>query len=64
MRSIFCLLFCLGCAATGISKKENKGAGSDPVNHKEAILQKQALIRCHKTGGTRIIKINNVLRCF
>jgi len=38
--------------------------GSNPVNSKEVIMYKQALIRCHKTGGTRIVKINGTLRCF
>ncbi|MDD9951302.1 MAG: hypothetical protein OXT67_07015 [Zetaproteobacteria bacterium] len=42
----------------------SEAASSKPVNKKESIAYKQALIRCHKTGGTRIVKINSVLRCF
>ena len=40
------------------------GANSEPINPKEDKIQKQSLIRCYKTGGSRIVKIDGVLRCF
>lgn len=40
------------------------GPSSEPINPKEAREYKQALLRCHKTGGTRIVKITGKLRCY
>lgn len=57
------LLLVTSCAG-GFGGNGKNSQGSDPVNQKEDILYKQALIRCHKTGGSRIVKINGTLRCF
>jgi len=38
--------------------------GSQPVNDKEAIKYRQAIVRCYKTGGNRVVKIMGKLRCF
>jgi hypothetical protein len=38
--------------------------GSVPVNHVESVKYRSALIRCHRTGGTRVVKIQGQLRCF
>lgn len=38
--------------------------GSSPVNDGEVVEYKKAVARCHKTGGTRIVKIKGELRCF
>lgn len=55
----------LACATGGLTHSAGeRELGSNPVNQKEDILYKQAIIRCHKTGGTRIVKINSLLRCF
>ena len=60
----FLLIFLgMGCAGTGSGSGMSR-EGSEPANHKERIRYKQALIRCHKTGGSRIVKINGSLRCF
>lgn len=39
-------------------------AGSEPVNDKEALEYKKAIVRCHKTGGSRVVKIMGELRCY
>ncbi|MCB9228707.1 MAG: hypothetical protein H6618_03765 [Deltaproteobacteria bacterium] len=60
-----CLLALLplaGCTDSGSIRL--MGESSAPVNPKEEIEYKQALIRCHKTGGSRVVKINGILRCF
>lgn len=66
--ALFLLLSCsiASCAGggSGGSLDEFSNEGSEPLNSKEATRYKQALIRCHKTGGTRIVKIDGVLRCF
>lgn len=38
--------------------------GSEPINAAEAREYKRALLRCHKTGGSRIVKIMGKLRCY
>ena len=59
----FILIFaCAAGSGGGYGGKLTEG--SKPVNKKEEVLYKQALIRCHKTGGTRVVKIAGQLRCF
>jgi len=41
----------------------NEG-GSSPANAKEEVLYKQAVLRCLKTGGTRVVKVEGKLRCY
>jgi hypothetical protein len=38
--------------------------GTQPANEKERIKFHQALLRCNKTGGSKIIKIMGKTRCF
>jgi len=45
------------------AKDSNEGS-SEPINQQEALLYKQALFRCYKTGGSRIVKINGTLQCY
>ena len=50
---------------SGCQHGEEVGSGNSiPLTDKENILYKQAMVRCHKTGGTRIVKISGQLRCF
>jgi hypothetical protein len=35
-----------------------------PLNEQEEIDFKKALLRCYKTGGTRIVKIAGDLKCY
>lgn len=62
----FILASLYGCAGSGGSLMTGgySKASSEPINRREEIHYKQALIRCHKTGGSRIVKINGILRCF
>ena len=38
--------------------------GSEPVNDQEAVEYKKAIVRCYKTGGTRVVKVMGILRCY
>lgn len=38
--------------------------GSSPINSKEEVAYKRALLKCYKTGGSRIVKIEGKLRCY
>ena len=53
----------LSCASGsgGIAGNEN---GSEPINDKEALEYKKAIVRCYKTGGIRVVKIMGELRCY
>ena len=62
---ILCVLMSLmlsGCA-TGGAGSNNEG-GSSPVNEEEDRVYKRALLKCYKTGGSRIVKITGQLRCY
>lgn len=61
MKRFFILLFFVGACA---SQAKVDSGNSIPLTEKENSLYKQAMVRCHKTGGTRIVKINGKLRCF
>jgi hypothetical protein len=59
------LLVVLGFVVSSCASDHDFERGnSTPINGTEANLYKQAIIRCHKTGGTRVVKINGQLRCF
>jgi hypothetical protein len=52
----------LGCASGGVISGNDEG--SEPVNSREVSDYQGAIIRCQKTGGSRIVKIEGQLRCF
>ena len=53
----------LSCAAGSGGVAGNEG-GSEPINDKEAVEYKKAIVRCYKTGGSRVVKIMGELRCY
>ncbi len=74
LRSIFaCVLACVGVipfaacqtggtpGSAGLSGNE---MGSEPINDAEANDYKKAVVRCYKTGGTKVVKIMGELRCY
>ncbi|MEZ4741902.1 MAG: hypothetical protein R3B45_05555 [Bdellovibrionota bacterium] len=52
-----------GCSSMGGGVSGNE-SGSNPINEVEVPQYQKAVNRCHKTGGTRIVKIDGKLRCF
>jgi hypothetical protein len=50
-----------GGGSGGVSGNET---GSEPVNNTEALEYKKAVVRCYKTGGTRVVKIMGQLKCY
>ena len=40
------------------------GESSAPINPAEDRAYKKALLKCYKTGGSRIVKIEGKLRCY
>jgi hypothetical protein len=52
---------CQGGGSGGVAGNEN---GSEPINGSEANDYKKAVVRCYKTGGTRVVKIMGELRCY
>lgn len=51
------------CSGGRYSIEGNQG-GSDPINETEAHEIQRAVNRCHKTGGTRVVKVQGELRCY
>ncbi len=64
--SVFLVLAPLACASGGGGSGDVLGneSGSAPVNENEAQDYKKAIVRCYKTGGTRVVKIMGTLRCY
>ena len=50
-----------GTGASAVPGNEN---GTQPVNQKESVEYQRAIVKCYKTGGTRIVKIQGELRCY
>lgn len=55
------LLPVLACQSYQVAGNER---GSEPINENEANEYKKAVMRCYKTGGTRVVKIMGELRCY
>jgi hypothetical protein len=54
-----------GCATGGaVGQVLGNETGSAPANQSEVPEYKRAVLRCYKTGGTRVVKIEGNLRCF
>lgn len=53
-----------GCQSSGVGQVLGNENGSVPANQSEVGEYKRAVLRCYKTGGTRIVKIEGNLRCF
>ena len=54
----------LHCAGPGPGSVPGNENGSAPLNDDEITAYKKASLRCRKTGGTRVVKIEGILRCF
>lgn len=71
MRTMFILVFlvsawmqaCAGGAGGGGSLSGNEG-GSEPINSTEERDYKRAVLKCYKTGGSRVVKIEGRLMCY
>lgn len=60
-----CLLaWVSACASSGAGHVAGNENGSEPSNEVETVEYQKAVNRCHRTGGTRVVKIQGELRCF
>lgn len=50
-----------GGGSDGVSGNEG---GSEPVNPTEERAYKRAILKCYKTGGSRVVKIEGQLMCY
>ena len=62
--SVFSAIGFSACSSLGGLSVDGNEGGSIPVNEQEKIEYQKAIIRCNKTGGSRIVKIEGQLRCF
>ena len=49
------------CSSLQVVSNED---GSEPINEVEQREYMKAIRRCHKMGGSRIVKVQGELRCF
>ena len=54
----------LGCQGGGGSNIPGNDNGSEPINDEESVEYKKAIVRCYKTGGTRVVKVMGILKCY
>jgi hypothetical protein len=62
---ILCLA--LGACQSGGSGSEGvsgNDGGSEPINPTEERAYKRAILKCYKTGGSRVVKIEGQLMCY
>ncbi len=52
------------CATSGAGLVKGNENGSPALNDKETVEYQKAVVRCNKTGGSRVVKIEGQLRCF
>ena len=57
-------LLATSCAGSGGGSLQGNDGGSGPINSNEEVAYKKALLKCYKTGGNRVVKIEGRLRCF
>ena len=63
--AIFSIFFgCTSCVGEGYGNLSGNDGGSAPINDFENRAYKKALLKCYKTGGNRIVKIEGKLRCY
>ncbi len=60
----FLLAACQGSGLGGGTGLQGNDGGSSPVNPSEERSYKQAILKCYKTGGTRVVKIEGQLKCY
>ncbi len=53
----------LSSCQSGFTLTGNEG-GSVPVNDQEGYELQKAVNRCHRTGGTRVVKVKGELKCY
>ena len=64
MAAVFAsLVSCANGGGGGGHLSGNEG-GSEPVNERESYEMQKAVNRCHRTGGTRVVKIKGELKCY
>lgn len=54
----------LSACASGSGRVLGNKDGSDPINETESRQYKSQLLKCYKTGGSRVVKIEGQLRCY
>lgn len=60
-----CLFICLTSmsACQSLALQGNDG-GSEPLNEVELLEMQRSVNRCHRNGGSRVVKIKGALRCY
>ena len=62
--ALLAVLALSGLACSNTTSIPGNDQGSEPINDDEALEYKKAIVRCYKTGGTRVVKVMGTLRCY
>jgi|GEM_PF-6241999 len=55
------------CQGGGLGESsgiEGNVGGSEPINPSEERAYKRAILKCYKTGGSRVVKVAGNLMCY
>jgi hypothetical protein len=58
------MLLVSSCQMFGRGPVVGNEGGSIPISDQEAVDMQKAVNRCHRSGGTRVVKIRGELRCY
>ncbi len=64
---VICLQGLYACAGGGMDGERSVSGnvgGSEPINDAESRDYKRAILKCYKTGGSRIVKVEGRLMCY
>lgn len=61
---IWAIAMLSGCQTMGNASVIGNEGGSQPISEQEAYDMQKAVNRCHRSGGTRVVKIRGELRCY
>jgi hypothetical protein len=64
LMSLAALASLAGVSACSSLQVAGNDTGSEPINSEEQREYMKEIRRCHKMGGTRIVKVQGELRCF
>jgi hypothetical protein len=61
---ILCLALGACQSSGGADGVSGNDGGSEPINPTEERAYKRAILKCYKTGGSRVVKIEGQLMCY
>lgn len=57
-------IFLMSTSACQSLTLQGNDGGSEPLNEVELLEMQRSVNRCHRNGGSRVVKIKGALRCY